>query len=82
MLGPYKNKTTDLHVSQFMTRDKPDSEVRRTIVDLRCPTSQSVNAGVARDEYLGSKFLLNYPSVDNIVNKLIDLGPGSLLFKD
>ena len=27
------------------------------------------------------KFLLNYPPVDDIVNKLVDLGPGSLMFK-
>ena len=64
-----------------MTRDKPDSNARHTIVDLSWPKSHSVIAGVARDEYLGSKFLLHYPSVDNIENKLIDLGTGSLMFK-
>ena len=31
--------------------------------------------------YLGTKFLLNYPSVDNIIDRLIQLGPGSMLFK-
>ena len=40
-----------------------------------------VNNGVVRDEYLGSKFLLHHPSVDDIVNKLNELGPGSLMFK-
>ena len=81
MLGPFKNKPIDLHVSPFMTRDKPDSTVRRTIVDLSCPHAYSVNAGVSRDEYLGSKFLLHYPAVDDIVNKLNELGPGALMFK-
>ena len=81
MLGPFASKPIDLHISPFMTRDKPDSNVRRTIVDLSWPESYSVNDGVVRDEYLGSKFLLHYPSVDDIVNKLNELGPGSLMFK-
>ena len=64
-----------------MTREKPDSEVRRTIVDLSWPKKFSVNAGVVKDKYLGSSFLLNYPSVDDIVKKVLELGPGSLLYK-
>ena len=62
-----------------MTREKPDSEVRRTIVDLSWPKNFSVNTGVVKDKYLGSSFLLNYTSVDDIVKKLVELGPGSLL---
>ena len=81
MLGPFASKPIDLHISPFMTRDKPESKVRRTIVDLNWPESYSVNDGVLRDEYLGSKFLLHYPSVDDIVQKLNELGPGSLMFK-
>ena len=81
MLGPFQSKQIDLHVSPFITREKPDSSVRRTIVDLSCPEFYSVNAGVARDEYLCSKFLLHYPSVDDIVNKLNELGLGTLMFK-
>ena len=64
-----------------MTRDKPGSDTRRTIVDLSWPKGKSVNAGVQRDNYLGSHFILNYPSVDDIVKRLIELGPGSLLCK-
>ena len=81
MLGPFTSKPIDLHISPFMTRDKPDSHVRHTIVDLTWPESCSVNDGVVKDEYLGSKFLLHYPSVDGIVHKLNELGPGSLMFK-
>ena len=33
MLGPFISKPINLHVSPFMTREKPDSDVRRTIVD-------------------------------------------------
>ena len=81
MLGPFDRKPFALHVSPFMTREKADSDLRRTIVDLSWPKNKSVNSGVAKDSYLGPKFLLNYPSVDNIVDKIIQLGPGSMLFK-
>ena len=81
ILGPFEHKPISLHISPFMTRDKPDSDTRRTIVDLSWPKDKSVNAGVQRDNYLGSDFILNYPSVDDIVKRLIELGPGSLLCK-
>ena len=81
ILGLFKHKPIPLHISPFMTRDKPDSDTRRTIVDLSWPKGQSVNARVQKDEYLGSHFILNYPSVDDIVKRLIELGPGSLLCK-
>ena len=36
---------------------------------------------MVKSKYLGSSFLLNYPSVDDIVKKVVELGPGSLLYK-
>ena len=81
MLGPFDQKLLHLHVSPFMTREKADSHLRRTIVDLSWPKGQSVNSGISKDRYLGTKFLLNYPSVDNIIDRLIQLGPGSMLLK-
>ena len=81
ILGPFKHTPFSLHISPFMTRDKPDSDMRQTIVDLSWPKGKSVNAGVQKDNYLGSDFILNYASVDDIVKRLIDLGPSSLLCK-
>ena len=81
MLGPFASKPIQLHISPFMTREKPESKVRCTIVDLSWPQSYSVNDVIVGDEYLGSKFLLQYPSVDDIVQKLNELGPGTLMFK-
>ena len=81
MLGPFDHKPLNLHISPFMTREKADSHLRRTIVDLSWPKGQSVNSGIAKDMYLCTKFLLNCPSVDNIIGRLIQLGPGSMLFK-
>ena len=34
MLGPFDHKSTQLHISPFVTREKQDSEVRQTIVYL------------------------------------------------
>ena len=81
MLGPFDHKPVHLHLSPFMTREKQDSHLRRTIVDLSWPKGQSINSGVSKDVYLGTKFLWNYPSVDNSIQSLIQLGPGSMLFK-
>ena len=54
-----------------MTRDRPDSQWRRTIVDLSWPCGTSVNAV---NTYLNSKFALIYPSVDQIVDIILQLG--------
>ena len=64
-----------------MTREKPDSEVRHTIVDLSWAENFSVNAGVQQNMYLGLNFVLNYPSVDDFVKTIIEQGPGFLLYK-
>ena len=71
MLGPCDKKPVALHVSPFMTREKQDSHLRHTIVDLSWPKGQSVNSDVSKDVYLSTKFLLNYPSVDDIIQRFI-----------
>ena len=81
ILGPFKSTPINLDVSPFMTRDKPDSQWRCTIVDLSWPCEASVNAGVQKDTYLNSKFALTYPSVDQIVDRILQLGLGSLIYK-
>ena len=81
VLGPFKQFPFTRHVSPFLTRDKPNSNNRRVILDLSFPPGKSVNAGVSKDKYLGSYFELKYPSVDNIVDSLKQLGPTALLYK-
>ena len=65
----------------LLLRDKTDFDTRRTIVDLSRPKGQSVKSGVQKDMHLLSHFVPNYPSVDDIVKGIIELGPGSLLCK-
>ena len=81
ILGPFDHKPIQLHLSPFMTREKADSTTRCTIVDLSWPKGYSVNNAVAKNTYLGTTFMLNYPSVDDIVDTLKKLGPGSLMYK-
>ena len=72
ILGPFHTPPIpDLHVSPFMTREKPGASHRRVIIDLSFPAGESVNAGVDSEQYLGSKFLLTLPTIDTITNKLV-----------
>ena len=64
-----------------MTREKPNSDKRRVIIDLSWPKGQSVNAGFDRDTYLGAEFALSFPSIDDITQELKCLGPGAHLYK-
>ena len=79
--GPFDSKSFPLHVSPFMTREKSGTNKRRAIVDLSWPHGFSVNAGVAKHKYLGTYFELRYPSIDNIVQAVKEVGPSALMFK-
>ena len=74
ILEPFKQKPIDLHVSPFTSINKADSQWRLTIVVLRW--SPNVNSDICVD----SKFTLNSPQVDDIVTKVLQLEPGSLIY--
>ena len=75
------NPPFNCHVSPFLTRDKPNSDERRVILDLGFPPGQSVNYGIPKDKYLGSYFELKYLSTDYIVHSLRQLSPDAPLYK-
>ena len=82
ILGPFKEPPLqDLHVSPFMTREKPNAPHRRVIIDLSFPKGLSVNAGIGRDKYLGTPFLLKLPTIDTITSQIKALGKGCMLYK-
>ena len=82
LLGPFKEKTiVDCHTPPFMTRNKPNSDRCRVIIDLSWPIGASVNAGIDKDTYLNSLFALTFPTVDDITSQLKCLGRGTLLYK-
>ena len=53
-LGPFDLKPIELRATQFMIRDKLDSDTRRTIVKRRWPKGQSVNSGAKYIFFLAS----------------------------
>ena len=82
ILGPFHtDPIPNIHFSPFMTREKPNSDTRRVILDLSWPKGNSVNAGIDKNSYLGSEFALTFPTVDNIADELKRIGPGSNIFK-
>ena len=82
ILGPFNEAPIDnIHVSPFLTRDKPGGTHGRVIVDLSFPHGYSVNAGVQSDTYLDTPFLLTLPTIDTITNKVKQLGKGCHLYK-
>ena len=82
ILGPYDSKPIeDLHISPMMTRDKPNAPHRRVIIDLSFPQGQSINAGIPKDQYLGTPFVLKLPTVDTITDQVRALGKGCKLYK-
>ena len=81
LYGPFQDTLIPVHVSPLMTRAKQNSDKRRTIVDLSWPKNASVNAAVQKNVYLGSHFVLKYPSLDDITTELRKLGPGALIYK-
>ena len=50
-------------------------------MDLSWPPNFSVNAGVKKDVYLNTIYSLHYPSIDNITEALVKLGPAAQLYK-
>ena len=81
IIGPFETVPCTLHLSPLMTRAKQDSDKKRTIMDLSWPPGQSVNAGVKKDVYLDTIYSLHYPSIDNITEALVKLGPAARLYK-
>ena len=68
-------------VSPLNTVPKRDSAERRVIVDFSWPCGTSVNNGIPSDSFLGEPISLSYPTIDSIVDAVISLRPGCLLYK-
>ena len=64
-----------------MSREKPDSPHRRVIIDLSFPHGTSVNAGISKDIYLDTPFILKLPTIDNITQQIKTLGRCCQLYK-
>ena len=81
LVGPFSTSPfPKLHVSPLMTRPKPDGS-RRLIVDLSWPKGLGVNSRIPDNTFDNYPGVLQYPTVDHIVQAVNRLGSDSLLFK-
>ena len=82
ILGPFSvSPITGIHCSPMLTRPKPGADSRRVIVDLSWPKMGSINHNVASDIYMGTPFKLKFPTIDDIVNRIISFKGKCLLYK-
>ena len=68
-------------VAPSLPEKSRDSENCRVIDDLSWPKGNSINDFVVSDQYMGTKFMLTFPSIDDITAQVIRLGRGCLLYK-
>ena len=81
MLGPFdKPPITDLCFSPLMSVPKEENK-RRIIVDFSYPPGKSINDGIPKATYLEFEVQFSLPSVQSMVSRLNELGPGCLMYK-
>ena len=77
MIGPVDQVTSPhFHCSPLLTRPK-DGNKRRIILNLSYPYGNSLNDKVNKSRFDGIQFILRFPSVDDIVKKILDT-PGDV----
>ena len=80
IMGPFqKPPLSDVNVAPMLTRPK-DTNTRRVIVDLSYPRGHGLNSFVT-SKYDGHNFTLTYPSIDDIVDRVSQLGHNALIYK-
>ena len=81
LVGPFHSKPFErTHVSPMMTRSKPDA-TRRLIVDLSWPLGNSVNSRIPDNYFDNTPCSLKYPTIDHIVQRIVQVGDQALIFK-
>ena len=63
-----------------MTRTKNDSKHRRIVIDLSWPKGASINHFTKSNVYMNGVYKLQYPTIDNITDKLRELGTQARLY--
>ena len=81
ILGPFPQPPDNIHTSPFMSRDKPGSKNHRVIIDLSWPKGTSVNDGVDIDVYAGAEYILTFPTIDHITNRVLQCGKNCFIAK-
>ena len=83
MFGPFDHIHFQhrVGVSPLSTREKKDPHKRRVIMDLSFADGTSVNDHIPKDSYLGLHTNVTYPTVDDLAQRIADIGPTCLIFK-
>ena len=84
IVGPFVSNPfcTNALISPIDAIPKKDSNDLRIILNLSHPDGgNSINNAVDKSEYLGSPTDLHYPSVDDLVALILEVGTGCALFK-
>ena len=81
--GPYKHKpyAEANHFLLFMSPQKSDSSNRGIIIDLCWPKQTSINHFMRPNVYFNTVYKIQYPTINNITNYLLQLGDGAKLYK-
>ena len=81
MLGPFEAVChPGYHCSPLMSRPK-EGDSRRVILDLSYPRGNSVNDQVSKERFDGNLFALKLPSIDTVVQDIVDIKDDPVLFK-
>ena len=81
LLGPFTvSPIKGLCYSPLMSVPKENNK-RRVIVDFSFPPGKSINDGISKVTYLEFIVEFSLPSVQAMTSRIIELGPGCLLYK-
>ena len=77
-MGPFeRSEMPEVHLSRFGVIPKSNQPGKwRLIVDLSHPEGRSVNDGIS-----GELYSLQYMSIEEVVRRLLKLGPGAQMAK-
>ena len=83
VIGPFESSPfgEETYISPLNSVPKKDSVDRRLILDLSFPQGNSINDGIAKDEYLGEWSKMSLPSVDQLAEQVAKIGKGAKIFK-
>ena len=81
LLGPFKTSPIpNLRFSPLMSVPKEVMK-RRVIVDFSFPPGKAINDGISKETYLDHVINFSLPSVQAMVDRVNELGPGCHLYK-
>lgn len=81
--GPFRNNPflQPLICCPLQTVPKRGASKRRVVMDLNFPPHASVNIGIPDSSYLNEPYKLRLPGIDRLIEFILQLGQGCLLYK-